>query len=162
MDWKELTPWYDEVEKAAARIDEGKVGREHTNRCAGTQDARLIGLFAELRVALETGKQVDATVYRGGDGGFDFTNNGRTWDVKGATFWTDPELKINVKFELNKPIDYFILVALNLDTQRRTCWGRIMGYATPDQIRLHGEEHDYGYGPRLVLKHGQLTGGLPI
>jgi len=100
---------------------------------------------------------MNTTLSEMGDDGYDFIHNGVTYDVKGVTWWTSPDIKEFPDKIIS--VDYYILVAI-----RDNRYARVSGWATNQQIKT-APSRNYRYGKMLSIPRDVLRSwnqlGLP-
>ena len=135
--------WEPLLDIAAARHGQ-KAAFASSNPWTKEHNTHFVGLCGEAVVAIRTGLKVDRKLRLNGDPGFDFDEDGVTYDAKAATFLADPDLK---EFpDKEKWADVYILVAVDIPNRR----GRVVAWATREQLEAAGLR-DYGHGDMLSL-----------
>jgi hypothetical protein len=142
MEWIDLSPYWEKSKDTSSKRAKKKC---YESTKALKEEGHFLGLLGEHAVGFKFGLEVNHSVMPEGDGGEDFPG----WDVKGVTYWKNPDLKHNLDKPLNA--DFYILVGIDVLKKR----GWIPGFATREELRS-APLKNYGYGDRLSLNYKVL------
>lgn len=113
------------------------------------EDFELVGVMGEFVAGYWYGMWPDLNAYMGGDLGFDFPGVDVKATAGGRRKLTDPHLIVDAH-KLDCGVRYFCLVYVRPETRG----GRVVGYATPDELRRF--PNDFGNGPTFAIRGSQL------
>lgn len=150
-DWHDLSLFWDWL------TDVGEKRMKQKQPYASTRSwskvgSHILGIYAEMVVALEFGMKLDAVIRPRGDQGRDFVNvapefHGRL-DAKGVVADRQHWPPI-LKHPVNDPVrsDWYGLVSVNVEKQR----GALIGIV-PSDLLATARTHDFGYGDQRMLE----------
>jgi hypothetical protein len=147
-DWMDLQRHISSCERLAQERDKRKKNYRSTKHWTKETSTHFIGCVAEAGYCKATTHPmvIDAGIY--GDNGTDFIENCLTYQVKGARYWQDPDLKEDIAPKVWS--DVYVLVAV-----RDHRYAKVVGWATKEQMQ-NAPIRDYGYGPRRHLTYRRL------
>lgn len=153
MEWIDMSPYWNEL-KSIANERESQKKKYKSTKNWSKESTHFLGLIGELCFSIHTGLKIDKELKVGGDDGYDFIYNGKTYDIKTTSYYSKPNLTQNLNPK--KWADYYILVGVNIDKKV----AKIFGYATKEAVQ-NAELYDYGYGNRRVIEADNLNKGIP-
>jgi len=128
---------------------------ESTNRRfhPGTKDYDAHFMSALVECAWEelTGWHVDGDRLLSGDGGIDFVNGGRTYQVKARNIAQYPKPDLLCRLEYAKA-DRYILGEIDMEEPDEV---NFVGWCTKEEL-ISSDVKDFGYGPRYIKPRKEL------
>ena len=114
-------------------------------------DAHFMSALVECAWEELTGWPVDGERLLEGDGGIDFTNAGRTYQVKARNLaqYSKPDLLCRVDYA---KADRYILGEIDMEEPEEV---NFVGWCSRDDL-TSGNTVDFGYGPRYVVGREDL------
>jgi|TARA_B100000085_G_C18493711_1_gene492354 hypothetical protein len=153
MEWIDLKEYWPTIERLSNERHQQKKNYK-TALHYSKHVTHIVGLAGEFTVSAMCDRYVDHRLLVAGDGGVDFTSDGKTIDVKASRYWREPHLR-----QFTNPkhwADYYILVGVDVDNKR----GRVAGHCTKEMLKA-APKFNYGHGSRLSMHPNQLVPGLP-
>lgn len=142
--WIDLKPYKTTIEAEGQRRFNEKQhyhGKNGTRELGGTLNGHPVGLCGEAGFDVTFGLPVKFYPASQGDGGADFwLTDGRSLDVKAATFLDDPDLKVDTD---KLTADLYACVAVDYKNWK----AYYLGWATKDEMIINPTQ-SYGNNPK--------------